>query len=284
MPRIGAIDDQQDGRRVLGNRLDGKVCIVTGSGSGMGRACAIEMAAQGGRVMVTDVNEASARETLDSIVATGGDADMFVCNLRKGDEIKALMGFTAERFGGIDVLHNNAAVHETDLTEKTSIEELPEEIWDIVYEINLKAIWLTTRYAAPYLKQSKLGPAIVNVASTGSFVSYPQAGAYCATKGGVLLLTKATAVDLAPYGIRCNCYCPGAIDTPMLQKYYEAAPDKDTIMSVLTGAHLIPRLGKVEEIAKLACFLASDDSSFINGASYVIDGGTLAWRGMRAAD
>lgn len=268
----------------MGNRLDGKVCIVTGSGSGMGRACAIEMAAQGGRVMVTDVNEAAARETLDAILAVGGEADMFLCNLRRGDEIKALMDFTAQRFGGIDVLHNNAAVHETDLTDKTSIEELPEDVWNIVYEINLKALWLTTRYVVPYMKQSTRGPAIVNVASTGSFVSYPQAGAYCATKGGVLLLTKATAVDLAPYGIRCNCYCPGAIDTPMLQKYYEAAPDKDAIMSVLTGAHLIPRLGKVEEIAKLACFLASDDSSFINGASYVIDGGTLAWRGMRAAD
>lgn len=268
----------------MGNRLDGKVCIVTGSGSGMGRACAIEMAVQGGRVMVTDVNEAAARETLDVILTAGGEADMFLCNLRKGEEIKALMDFTAQRFGGIDVLHNNAAVHETDLTDKTSIEELPEDIWDIVYEINLKALWLTTRYAVPYMKQSTRGPAIVNVASTGSFVSYPQAGAYCATKGGVLLLTKATAVDLAPYGVRCNCYCPGAIDTPMLQKYYEAAPDKDAIMSVLTGAHLIPRLGKVEEIAKLACFLASDDSSFVNGASYVIDGGTLAWRGMRAAD
>lgn len=140
----------------------------------MGRGCAIEMAAQGGRVMVTDVNEAAARETLDAILAAGGEADMFVCNLRKADEISALMDFTAQRFGGID--------------------------------------------------------------------------------------------------------------TPMLQKYYEAAPDKDAIMSVLTGAHLIPRLGKVEEIAKLACFLASNDSSFINGASYVIDGGTLAWRGMRAAD
>jgi len=264
----------------MGNRLDGKVCVVTGAGSGMGRASAIEMAAQGGRVVVTDVNEAAARETTDAILAAGGEADLFVCNLRKADEIRALMAFAAERFGGIDVLHNNAAVHETDLTPHTSIEELPDDIWDMVYEINLKAIWLTIKAALPYLKQSKLGASIVNVASTGSFVSYPQAGAYCATKGGVLMLTKAAAVDLAHYDIRCNCYCPGAIDTPMVQKYYEAAPDKKAIMSVLTGAHLIRRLGKPEEIAKLACFLASEDSSFITGASYVIDGGTLAWRGV----
>ena len=266
----------------MGNRLDEKTCIVTGAGSGMGRASAVQMAAQGGRVMVTDVDEASALQTRSAIEASGGAASSFVCNLRKPDEIKALMAFTAETFGGIDVLHNNAAIHETDLTTQTSVEELPDDVWDAVYEINLKAIWLTVKYAAPFLKQSKRGPAIVNVASTGAFVSYPQAGAYCATKGGVLMLTKAIAVDLAPFGIRCNCYCPGAIDTPMMQKYFEAAPDKKAIMSVLTGAHLIPRLGKAEEIAKLACFLASDDSSFITGGSYVIDGGTLAWRGQRA--
>jgi len=266
----------------MGNRLDGKVCIVTGAGSGMGRASAIEMAKQGGRVVATDVNEAAAKETVASIAAAGGESDSFPCNLRKSTDIKALMDFTSTRFGGIDVMHNNAAIHETDLTKNTSVELLPDDVWDAVYEVNLKAIWLAIKYASPYLKASRRGPAIVNVASTGAFVSYPQAGAYCATKGGVLMLTKAAAVDLAPYGIRCNCYCPGAVDTPMTRKYYEAAPDKDAIMSVLTGAHLIPRLGKPEEIAKLACFLASDDSSFITGAAYVIDGGTLAWRGTRA--
>ena len=266
----------------MGNRLDDKVCIVTGAGSGMGRACAVEMAAQGGRVVVTDVNAAAAGETLETIAAAGHEAASFTCNLRRPDEIAALIAFVANRFGGIDVLHNNAAIHETDLTGQTSIEDLPEDIWDAVYEVNLKAVWLTIKHAAPHLKASKRGPAIVNVASTGAFVSYPQAGGYCATKGGVLMLTKAAAVDLAKFGIRCNCYCPGAIDTPMVQKYYEAAPDKDAIMSVLTGAHLIPRLGRPDEIAKLACFLASDDSSFITGAAYIIDGGALAWRGVNA--
>ena len=104
---------------------------------------------------------------------------------------------------------------------------------------------------------------------------------YCATKGGVVMLTKAMAVDLAKYGIRVNCYCPGAIDTPMAKRFFEAADDKEAIIGMLTGAQLIPRLGRPEEIAKLACFLASDDASFITGAVYVIDGGALAWRGTR---
>ncbi|HSV71670.1 MAG TPA: glucose 1-dehydrogenase [Methylibium sp.] len=265
----------------MSKRLEGKVCIVTGAGSGMGRACAVEMAREGGKVVVTDVNAKAGDETLQLIRAEGGEAAYIGCDLRDSTQIAALMAHAAERFGGIDVLHNNAAVHETDLTDKTSIEELSEEVWDLVMQVNLRAVWLTTKHAVPYLKRSSAA-AIVNVASTGSFVAYPMAGVYCASKGGVLQLTKATAVDLAKFDIRCNCYCPGAIDTPMLQKYFDAAEDKQAIMSVLTGAHLIPRLGRPDEIAKMACFLASTDSSFITGAAYVIDGGTLAWRGTRA--
>jgi NAD(P)-dependent dehydrogenase (short-subunit alcohol dehydrogenase family) len=266
----------------MGKRLDGKVCVVTGAGSGMGRACAVEMAAEGANVIVADINEPAAARTVETIGRAGGEAAAFSCNLRKPAEIQSLMAFSADRFGGIDVLHNNAAIHETDLTQTTSVELLPDDIWDAVYEVNLKAVWLAIKYAAPHLKKSRRNPAIVNVASTGAFVSYPQAGAYCATKGAVLMLTKAVAVDLGPYGIRCNCYCPGAIDTPMTRKYYESAADKKAVMSVLTGAHLIPRLGQPEEVAKLACFLASDDSSFMTGGAYLIDGGTLAWRGVRA--
>lgn len=262
----------------MDRQLEGRVCVVTGSGSGMGRASAQEMARRGGRLVITDVNADAGQQTAELIRQGGGEAIFIRCDLRDKVQISELMDGAASHFGGIDVLHNNAAVHETDLTDHTSVEELSEEIWDIVYEINLKAIWLTVKAAVPYLKASS-APSVINVASTGAFVAYPMAGCYCATKGGVLMLTKAMAVDLAKYNIRVNCYCPGAINTPMMQKYLDAADDKDAIMHVLTGAHLIPRLGKPEEIAKLACFLASDESSFITGAAYVIDGGTLAWRG-----
>lgn len=177
------------------------------------------------------------------------------------------MDDSASTFGGIDVVHANAAIHETHLTDKTSIEELDEKIWDKVNDVNLKAVWLCTKFAVPYLKKSD-APAIVNVASTGSRVSYPMAGACCATKGGVDMLTKASATDLAKFGIRVNCYCPASIRTPMLQRYIDAGDDPAAVEKVLTGAHLLPRLGEPEEVAKLAVFLACSDSSFITGVSY----------------
>ena len=264
----------------MGDRLAGRVCVVTGAGQGMGRASAMEMAREGARVVVADINEEMGAETVRLIEAEGGTATMIRVDLRDTASIKALMDGAAAHFGGIDVVHANAAIHETDLTDKTSIEELDEAVWDVVNDINLKAVWLCTKYAVPYLKKSD-APSIVNVASTGSRVSYPMAGAYCATKGGVAMLTKASATDLAKFGIRVNCYCPGAIRTPMMQKYVDAADDPAAMEKVLTGSHLLPRLGEPEEVAKLAVFLACSDSSFITGASYLIDGGALAWRGVR---
>lgn len=261
-------------------RLKDRVCVITGSGQGMGRASALEMAREGASVVVAEINELLGAETVSLIEAEGGKAKLIHVDLRKTASIKALMDQAAEAFGGIDVLHANAAIHETDLTDKTSIEELDEDVWDMVNDVNLKSVWLCTKFAVPYLKKSDAG-AIVNVASTGSRVSYPMAGAYCATKGGVVMLTKASATDLAKFGIRVNCYCPASIRTPMLQKYMDAADDPAAVEKVLTGAHLLPRLGEPEEVAKLAVFLACSDSSFITGASYEIDGGALAWRGIR---
>lgn len=265
----------------MAGRLEGRVCVVTGAGQGMGRASAREMAREGGKVVVADINETAGRETVDLIEGDGGTAAFIKVDLRDSASIKALMDGTAALYGGIDVVHANAAVHETDLTPNTSIEELSEDVWDIVNDINLKAVWLCTKHAVPYLKNSD-APSIVNVASTGATVAYPMAAAYCATKGGVQMLTKASATDLVKFGIRVNCYCPAAIRTPMLEKYINAADDPAAVERSLRGAHLLPRLGEPEEVAKLAVFLACSDSSFITGASYLIDGGALAWRGQNA--
>ena len=178
------------------------------------------------------------------------------------------------------MLHNNAGVHESDLTDQLTIDTLPEEIWDSVYQINLKSLWLAIKYATPHLRRSTRNPAIVNAASIGGLIGYPMAAAYCSTKGGVLMLTKQAAIDLAPE-IRVNCYCPAAIDTPMVAKYYEAAEDREAVERALTGTHLLPRLGRPEEVASLVCFLASDAASFLTGTAITIDGGSLAWRGSR---
>jgi NAD(P)-dependent dehydrogenase (short-subunit alcohol dehydrogenase family) len=260
--------------------LTDKVCVVTGSGSGIGRATAIEMGRQGARVVVNDVNDDQGAETVTLVEETGAEATYVHCDVRSEDEIRALMAAAVERFGGIDVLHNNAGVHDTDFASNPTVDSLPLDVWTSVYEINMRGVWLATKHAALHLRASQRGPSIVNAASIGGLVGYPMASAYCSTKGAVLQLTKATAIDLAP--VRCNAYSPGSIDTPMVQKYIDSAEDRDAILRALTGSHLIPRLGQPVEVAKLVCFLASDDAAFITGANFTIDGGSLAWRGANA--
>ena len=260
--------------------LTDKVCIVTGSGGGIGRETVIEMGRRGANVVVSDVNDEAGAETVRLVEETGADAIYVRCDVRDEGQIVSLMEQAADRFGGIDVLHNNAGVHETDFTTETAVHTISLEIWNLVYEINLRGVWLCTKHAAPYLKRSERGPAIVNAASVGGLVGYPMGPCYCSTKGAVIQLTKVTAIDLAP-DVRCNCYCPAAVDTPMTQKYFEAAEDRDAVERALTGSHLIPRLGRADEVAKLVCFLASDDAAWITGAAYTIDGGSLAWRGSR---
>jgi NAD(P)-dependent dehydrogenase (short-subunit alcohol dehydrogenase family) len=257
-----------------------KVCVITGAGQGIGRAVAIEMARGGARVVASGISVDKGHETVRLIEQAGGQACYVPCDVRRRDQVQALMDGAGERYGRIDVLISNAGAHESALAPDTRVDLISDATWDAVYEINLRGTWWCTKYAAPYLRRSTAG-AIVNVGSVASFVGYPMSACYSATKGAIAQLTKATATDLAADGIRCNCVCPGPTNTAQLSNYIDAAEDKQSIMNFLTGTLLVERLGRPGEVAKLMCFLASEDASFITGAVYLIDGGALAWRGTR---
>ena len=214
---------------------------------------------------------------MNAIREQGWEAAGVVQDVTQSDAGDRLRDAVGELFGGIDVLHNNAAVHEVAIAGPQPIDQISNELWELVYETNLRGYWWCTKHAAPHLKRST-APAVVNAASTASLVGYPGSPAYNAMKGAVLQLTRSTAVDLAP--VRCNCYCPAGVETPLLETFLDGAPDPDAIRQELVDNYLVKRLGTPEDIAKLVCFLASDAASWITGAVISIDGGALAWRAL----
>jgi len=250
--------------------LDGKVALVTGAGQGIGREIALEMARQGaGAVAVADRDAGTAADAARLISGLGVEAIPLACDLRERDQIEAMVEQAVDRLGGLDVLVNNAGVIETSLTRETAVDELPEEVWDTVYEVNLKAVWLATKFAAPHLRRSARGPNVVNAASVSGLVGFARAPIYCASKGGVVQLTRATAIDLAPR-VRCNCFCPGLIETPLNAQVRANSPE---LVKVFMDHTPLGRAGKPEDIVGPAIFLASDMSAYVTGAIVMADGG-----------
>jgi NAD(P)-dependent dehydrogenase (short-subunit alcohol dehydrogenase family) len=251
-------------------KLDGRVALITGGTSGIGRATAVLLAEEGAAVALTGRNRERGEEVARGIHEAGGRAIFICADVRLADDCRRAVEETLERFGRIDVLFNNAGVF-----HPKTVPECTEEEWDETIDSSLKGAFLMSKYSLPSMIERGSGSIIHNSSGWG-ILGGDKAAAYCAAKGGLVVMAKAMAIDHGPHGIRVNCVCPGDVETPMLtddaQKremswddYHAGAADRP-----------LGRVGTVEEIARAVLFLASDDSSFVTGEALVVDGGGIA--------
>jgi NAD(P)-dependent dehydrogenase (short-subunit alcohol dehydrogenase family) len=250
-------------------RLDGKVALITGGASGMGRVAAALFAREGASVVLSDVSDAGGEATAGEIERSGGRAAFVHADVSKPADAEAMVAFAVDRFGSLDVLYNNAGVFPAD---DGSVIDTPEGVWDLTIDINLKGVFLGCKYGVPAMLASG-GGSIVNVASFVALMgaAAPQI-AYTSSKGGVLAMTREIAVEFARRGIRANALCPGPIETPLLAELLaDPARRERRLVHIPLG-----RFGRAEEIANAALFLASDESSFMTGSALVVDGGITA--------
>ena len=246
----------------------GKVALVTGGSSGIGRASALAFAREGARVVVADITVEGGEETVALIKKTGGDATFVKADVAKASEVEALVNTTVAIYGRLDCAHNNAGIEGPGATTV----DYAEEAWDRVIAINLKGVWLCMKYEIPQMLKVGAG-AIVNTASTAGLVGYPRGSAYVASKHGVAGLTKTAALEYAKTGVRVNAVCPGAIDTPMMGRITDHRPQRAARMA---AAEPVGRMGQPEEIAEAVVWLCSDASSFVTGLAMAVDGGMTA--------
>lgn len=250
-------------------RLAKKVALVTGGGSGIGKASCLIFAREGAKVVVVDLKKDSAQGTVDEIRKNGGDAKAFVADVSRAKDCEAMVKFAEESFGRLDVAFNNAGVFHPD---DDSVTNTTEAIWDMVINVNLKGVFLGCKYEIPALLRAG-GGSIIN---TASFVAVMGAAApqiaYTASKGGVLSMTREIAVEFARKNIRANALCPGPVETPLLAELLSDPARRNRRL-----VHIPPgRFARPEEIANAALFLASDESSYVNGSTFLVDGGITA--------
>jgi len=249
--------------------LEGKVALVTGAGSGIGRAIAVRFAEEGAAVYLADVNEPAGAAVAQQIAGLGGRARFVRTDVSAAADCSRAVEETVAEFQRLDILVNCAGI-----IRRATVTELSEADWDLVMDVNAKSVFLMSRAAMPHLAAS--GGAIVNIASGWGLAAGPRAAVYCASKAAVVLLTKAMALDHGAQNIRVNCICPGDTDTPMLRQEARETGVSEADFLADAARRPLGRIGRPEEIADAAVFLASDSAQFITGTALVVDGGGLA--------
>ena len=251
-------------------RLHGKVALITGGASGIGRATALLFVGEGAAVAIADVNEPGGNSVVQEIKDNGGCALFIPADVTRGSDCKQVVKNTVDHFGAIHVLFNNAGI-----IRRASVVDLREEDWDRVIAVNVKSAFLMSREVIPIMIKAG-GGSVINMASGWGLAGGPKAAAYCASKGAVVLLTKAMAVDHGRQNIRVNCLCPGDTDTEMLRTEARQLGERDEQFLAESANRPLGRVGRPEEIAQAALYLASDAASFVTGTALVVDGGGLA--------
>jgi 3-oxoacyl-[acyl-carrier protein] reductase len=249
-------------------KLDQRVAIITGAGSGIGRASSILFAREGAKIIVADIHDEGGKKTVEYIQADGGQALFTKTDVTKSTDVQKLIKSSCDKFGQIDILFNVAGTPQNN----TPIEDFDEELWDKIYTVNVKSIFLTMKYVIPVMKSAGKG-VVINLGSMGGVRARPGTNVYASSKAAVIHLTKAVAVEVAPNNIRVNYINPAAVDTPMLPQFRPSGMDLEEFYQSAKESMPLGRIANPEDVAYAALFLACDESSLVTGTGIDVNGG-----------